>query len=112
MLLLVRGRQLLELPGAPPRKFDLGPIWGPVSNVVGLAFAAFTTVFFLFPPVLPVTANNMNYTVVVFSIIMTASTITWWADGRKNFQGPKGMETMMAHVKQQYWTNDSSPSPQ
>lgn len=56
MLLLVRGRQLLELPGAPPRKFDLGPIWGPVSNVVGLAFAALTTVFFLFPPALPVTA--------------------------------------------------------
>jgi len=107
LLLLVRGRHLLELPGAPPRQIDLGRIWGPIANIVGLAFAALTTVFFLFPPELPVTGNNMNYTVVVFSVVMIVSSITWMVDGRKNFKGPKDMNQLMAHVKE-HWRAESS----
>lgn len=38
---------------------------------VGLCFTALTTVFFLFPPELPVTGTNMNYAVVVLGIICT-----------------------------------------
>lgn len=68
----------------PP--FSLGPILGPICNVVstelphdiwslirdfqiGLAFTVLTTVFFLFPPDLPVTGSNMNYAVVVLGVI-------------------------------------------
>ena len=48
-----------------------------------------TTVLFVFPPVLPVTGNNMNYCIVVFAIIIIISTIQWFVDGRKNYKGPK-----------------------
>jgi hypothetical protein len=69
-LLLIRGRHLLNPPDLPaPPIFTLGRIGGPIANIVGLAFAVLTTVFFLFPPALPVTPSNMNYTIVVFGII-------------------------------------------
>lgn len=36
-------------------------------------FTIFTTVFFLFPPELPVTGENMNYAVAVLGIICSSS---------------------------------------
>lgn len=68
--------------------FPVGPIFGPICNVVGLAFTAVTTVFFLFPPALPVTGNSMNYSVVVVGIVGIVSTVTWFS-GSKNFKGPQ-----------------------
>jgi choline transport protein len=41
----------------------------PADTQVGIVFTIFTTVFFLFPPDLPVSGSNMNYAVVVFGII-------------------------------------------
>ncbi|QRW20032.1 choline transport protein [Rhizoctonia solani] len=77
-LLLIRGRHLLNPPDLPePPTFSLGRIGGPVANIIGLAFAVLTTVFFLFPPELPVTPANMNYTIVVFGIIAIVSATTW-----------------------------------
>lgn len=35
----------------------------------GLLFTILTTVFFLFPPELPVTGSNMNYAIAVFGFI-------------------------------------------
>jgi hypothetical protein len=69
-LLLIRGRHLLNPPDLPePPTFSLGRVGGPLANIIGLMFAVLTTVFFLFPPELPVTPSNMNYTIVVFGII-------------------------------------------
>lgn len=48
-----------------------------------------TTVLFNFPPVLPVTGNNMNYCVAVLAVIAIISAATWFIDGRKNYHGPK-----------------------
>lgn len=31
----------------------------------------------------------MNYCVVAFAIILLLSTIQWFADGRKNYEGPR-----------------------
>ena len=51
----------------------------------------------MFPPVLPVTGNNMNYCIVAFAIILIISLIQWFVDGRKNYTGPKlDMDAMMA----------------
>lgn len=81
---MIRGRKVLYLPDAPKPTFTLGPILGPIANIVsrsyeatrsladpqiGITFTIFTTVFFLFPPDLPVTGNNMNYAVVVLGIV-------------------------------------------
>ncbi|KAG8735797.1 hypothetical protein FRC10_010149 [Ceratobasidium sp. 414] len=95
-LLLIRGRHLLHPPGLPaPPTFTLGRIGGPIANIVGLAFAVLTTVFFLFPPVLPVTPANMNYTIVVFGVIALVSIITWITSGRRNFKGPLDMDELL-----------------
>jgi amino acid transporter len=54
-ILIFGGRERLQY-----GPFRLG-IWGPIANWIGLIFGVFTTVFFLFPPVQPVTGNDMNY---------------------------------------------------
>ncbi|KAB5590561.1 Choline transporter [Ceratobasidium theobromae] len=95
-LLLIRGRHLLNPPDLPaPPTFTLGHIGGPIANIIGLAFAVITTVFFLLPPELPVTPSNMNYTIVVFGIITIVSATTWAATGRHHFKGPLDMEELL-----------------
>lgn len=59
-LLLIRGRHLLRPPSFPEPTLTMGPILGPIANVVGLVFTVFTTAFFIFPPEFPATAENMN----------------------------------------------------
>ncbi|KAI4619094.1 uncharacterized protein J4E87_007681 [Alternaria ethzedia] len=79
-----RGRKMLG-----PRAFVLpGPL-GWIANLIGIAYTIITTVLFLFPPELPVSASSMNYCVVAFGIILFISTFQWFIDGRKNFTGPR-----------------------
>ncbi|WVO13740.1 hypothetical protein L204_101362 [Cryptococcus depauperatus] len=95
LLVLVRGRHILQPPSLPEPTFTLGPILGPLCNCVGLGFTILTTVFFLFPPELPVSGTNMNYAVVVFGLIFIVSVITWIVDGRKNFIGPRDLGALL-----------------
>jgi len=46
------------------------------------------TIFFVFPPALPVTGANMNYAIVAFAVIILISTVQWFVDGRHNYKGP------------------------
>lgn len=67
------------------------------SPQVGVLYTILTTILFVFPPVLPVTGNNMNYCIVAFAIILVISLIQWFVDGRKNYTGPKlDMDAMMS----------------
>lgn len=72
-----------------------------------------TTVLFVFPPVLPVTGNNMNYCIVAFAVILIISLIQWFIDGRKNYTGPKlDMDAMINGEVEGLAvsnTNDSNP---
>ncbi|KAJ5152998.1 uncharacterized protein N7482_009476 [Penicillium canariense] len=80
----LRGRNTL-----PERAFVL-PNWiGWILNIVSLVYVILTTVLFLFPPYIPATGNNMNYSVVVCFIVFIVSTVTWIFDGRKNYVGPR-----------------------
>ncbi|KAH8731569.1 amino acid/polyamine transporter I [Phaeosphaeriaceae sp. PMI808] len=93
-----RGRKML-----PPRPFALPNAVGWAANLLGLSYTAVTTVLFLFPPAIPVTASNMNYCVVAFGIILFISTFQWYVDGRKNFTGPRtdmGLEVLEAMISQ------------
>ncbi|KAM0755145.1 amino acid transporter [Meredithblackwellia eburnea MCA 4105] len=89
--LLFRGRHLLRPPSFPEPTMSLGNFWGPVCNVTGLVFTVFTTVFFVFPPDLPVSGLNMNYAIVVFAFIFIVATLTWVFQGRKTFRGPRDL---------------------
>ncbi|KAF2683583.1 amino acid permease [Lentithecium fluviatile CBS 122367] len=89
---VMRGRKML-----PPRAFVLPSAFAWFANLLGIAYVLVTTVLFVFPPELPVTASNMNYCIVAFAIIIIISTIQWFVDGRKNFTGPRiDMEVLVA----------------
>ncbi|GAA5832508.1 hypothetical protein JCM11251_001352 [Rhodosporidiobolus azoricus] len=90
-LLLVRGRHLLRPESFPSPTWTLGPILGPLANIVALCFTALTTVFFVFPPELPATGTSMNYAVAVFGIVIIMASGTWIFQGRKEFSGPRDL---------------------
>ena len=82
----LRGRRMLPA----TRPFKLEPAWlGWTMNLVGIGWTVLTTVLFVFPPVIPVTPNNMNYCIVAFGLILLISGTTWIVDGRKHYRGPK-----------------------
>ncbi|PHH89910.1 hypothetical protein CDD83_4973 [Cordyceps sp. RAO-2017] len=82
---LLRGRDLLP----DSRSFKLPKPLGWAANIVGILWTILTTVLFVFPPRLPVTASNMNYCIVAFGVILLIAGLTWIFDGRKNYKGPK-----------------------
>ncbi|RSH87903.1 uncharacterized protein EHS24_000421 [Apiotrichum porosum] len=90
-IVLVRGRGILRPPSFPEPTFTLGPILGPIANIFGLIFTIVTTVFFLFPPGLPATAEGMNYAVAVMGFVAIISAITWFTTGRHHFIGPRDL---------------------
>lgn len=74
-----------------PRTWSLGR-WRRPINAVALAFLLTTSVFFAFPPALPVTGSSMNYDVVVLAIVALLAVGTWVTDAHKNFYGPSELE--------------------
>lgn len=80
----IQGRKML-----PETRYFKLPVWfGWFANIMGMIYAIIATVLFVFPPVLPVDGNNMNYCIVVFAIVLIISMVQWFVDGRKNYTGP------------------------
>lgn len=94
-LLLFRGRHLLTPPSFPSPTMLMPPLLGKTCNVIGLVFTVITTILFCFPPVLPVTASNMNYAVVVFGIIFIVASCTWAFGARKTYVGPRDIGALL-----------------
>ncbi|KAJ4179588.1 hypothetical protein NW755_012313 [Fusarium falciforme] len=84
VILCLRGRRILP----EDRIFKLPNTVGWVLNLISIAFLTLTTVLFVFPPALPVSAASMNYCIAAFAVIILISTFQWIVDGRKNFNGP------------------------
>ncbi|KAI1140280.1 amino acid transporter [Hypoxylon sp. FL0543] len=87
--LLLRGRAVLrqyqdQVGGT---YFALGRA-GWALNFVAAVFVIVTSVFFCFPTGLPVSADEMNYVVVVISIFLIIVG-TYWIGWGKTFEGPK-----------------------
>lgn len=65
-------------------------------NTVGLTFGVVTSIFFLFPPFLPViTGTQMNWTVVVIAVVLFMATVNFILDGRKHYQGPREISALL-----------------
>lgn len=66
-----------------------GPFWmgsfGYFCNIVVVLWGIFIIVFFSFPSVMPVTAQNMNYVSVVFVGLTVYSVIYWHVRAKKIF---------------------------
>ncbi|KAG5953068.1 hypothetical protein E4U53_007037 [Claviceps sorghi] len=82
---LLRGRSMLP----ENRPFRIPGAWGWVVNIIGILWTAVTTVLFVFPPQIPVTASSMNYCVVAFGVMLVIAGATWIFDGRKHYEGPR-----------------------
>lgn len=98
VLLMWRGDAALAEHADGKRAWSLGK-WRRPVHIVALIFLAVTSVVFLFPPFLPVTAESMNYAVVVFVIVLVMCAVAWVMDGRENFRGPTEIEGRLLAAK-------------
>ncbi|EFX04269.1 amino acid permease [Grosmannia clavigera kw1407] len=76
-----------------PGPFYLGKL-GYVLNAWACTWTAFVSVIFLFPTVRPVTADNMNYAVVILAFVFMVATGYWFIHGRFYYTGPRANATV------------------
>jgi amino acid transporter len=69
--------------GVSHAKWNCGPVFGPIVNVVAIVWIAFEVVLFSMPTVLPVTAITMNYASVVLVGFMAIAAVWYFAYARK-----------------------------
>jgi len=72
-----------------PGPFYMGQRLGMAVNIIALMYIMVTVVFFCFPLVLPVTAQNMNYTSVIIVGLMVLVALWWLLSARRKYQGPQ-----------------------
>jgi amino acid transporter len=70
-----------------PGPWSLGVFSVPLGAISSL-WLLFTCVLFICPTVAPITAENMNYAILPFVVIMGASTLYYYLFARKWFTGP------------------------
>ena len=70
-----------------PNKFSLGRYADVIGWVAGM-WLLVTSVILFFPSSSPVTADSMNYAVVVVAGALLIAGIWWFAVARHNFKGP------------------------
>ena len=92
-LIAARGRKKI----LPEHPFDLGRL-GYVCNFLAPVFVTVVGVLICFPPELPVTRQNANYTPVVFVGFILAILGCWVTTG-KRFEGPKIDWEVLKNVK-------------
>ncbi|KAL2424387.1 Choline transport protein [Exophiala dermatitidis] len=62
--------------------------FGLSVNIASLVFCLFLIIFLPFPPILPVTSQNMNYASPVFIGVMVIAAVNYFVRARKRFHGP------------------------
>ncbi|KAL4726880.1 hypothetical protein ACLX1H_005772 [Fusarium chlamydosporum] len=85
LILLIRGRKLVL---AAPPEFSLGHALGYTVNYIAVIFVLVTSIFFCFPPAIPVNVSTMNYVTAVLGIFVVFVTVLWFMK-RKSYEGPK-----------------------
>jgi amino acid transporter len=68
--------------------FRLGPVLGTVLNILSIIWMIVVMIFSLFPTSLPVTAKNMNYSIVVFGGWMVFGLVYYVFRARRKFRVP------------------------
>lgn len=67
--------------------FTLGK-WGYIVNIFAMCFLVFIIIWLPFPPYLPVTGDNMNYSGPIFGFIICMALLDWFIWGHKRFSVP------------------------
>jgi amino acid transporter len=68
--------------------WQLGALGVP-TNIISMLYLSYTTIFMVFPPYQPVTAENMNYSSLIFGAVLIFSAVYWVCAGRRQFTGPR-----------------------
>jgi choline transport protein len=68
--------------------FRIPGIFGIINNIYACLYMIFVIFWSVWPPVTPVDAMTMNYSVVVTGGVILFSVIWYWVRGRKEYQGP------------------------
>lgn len=76
-----------------PGPFTLGFLSKPL-NILAIAWVLFISVVLFFPTSRPVTAENMNYAIVILGFVALFSLSWWWAGARKKYTGPRTQDIM------------------
>lgn len=84
--MMAYGRKTLSRSDYGP--FKLGPVFGPVLNVVSLVWMVVVIVFSTFPSAMPVTPQNMNYSIVVMAGWLSFGAVYYVLFGRNKFEVP------------------------
>ena len=78
----------IACPGSLPYgPFRLGRL-GIGINLASIIYTVYVSIFLLFPPYQPVTAQNMNYAPVVLGGVLVLSAVWWFIGGKRDFVGP------------------------
>ncbi|KAG9192505.1 hypothetical protein G6011_11239 [Alternaria panax] len=86
-IVLVFYRRVARPESLPYGPFRLGKI-GVGINLVSIIYTVYVSIFLLFPPYQPVTAQNMNYAPVVLGCVLIMSAVWWYIGGKRDFVGP------------------------
>lgn len=91
-------------------RFEKGPWnlgrWSFILNVWAILWTAVVSVIFLFPLTIPVTADSMNYAIVIMVFVGIISMLYWYVAGRHYYYGPR----VRAHLVDGEIVNDESES--
>ena len=74
-----------------PSAYALGR-WGIWVNGAAVIYGVFVIIWACFPPVLPVTAKNMNYSGPIVGCILLLAMVDWLLRGRRKFAVPLGKD--------------------
>ncbi|KAH7176998.1 amino acid/polyamine transporter I [Dactylonectria macrodidyma] len=98
-ILNIRGRGILAKHQSLETPWKLGDRLGLVLNWIASLYVLVTSVFFCFPPALPVTGNLMNYVSVVIGIFVAVIASYWIVCG-KTFEGPVSIIMSLAKMSE------------
>ncbi|KIY00582.1 uncharacterized protein Z520_03245 [Fonsecaea multimorphosa CBS 102226] len=68
--------------------FHLPEPFGTINNAYACVYMIFVIFWSVWPPVTPVDASTMNYSVVVTSGVVIFSIVWYWVRGRNEYHGP------------------------
>ncbi|KAL4815125.1 amino acid/polyamine transporter I [Aspergillus spinulosporus] len=71
----------------PARRWDMGS-WGLPVNIIGLIYSSFALFWSLWPSQKHVTAENFNWSVVIFGGVFVISLFMYVLKGRREYTGP------------------------
>ena len=71
----------------PPSRWTMGRFAIPM-NILALLYIIFVFVMTLFPVALPVTAENMNWAVLIWGFVIIVALVSYVLHGRKVYDGP------------------------